>query len=87
MRVPALFRSFMFLLTFVAALVLPQTAHTQGLAVGDGWAHATGDFGTDGFNVGAAWWFTKQVTIAADYLPGIHPLLGILLSRRWGLLL
>jgi len=57
----------MFLLTLVAALVLPQTAHAQGLEVGGGWAHATGDFGTDGFNVGAAWWFTKQVSIAADY--------------------
>lgn len=59
--------SIMFLLTFVAALMLPRTAHAQGLELGGGWAHVTNDFGTDGFNVGAAWWFTKNVTIAADY--------------------
>jgi len=57
----------MFLLTFLAAMVLPPTARGQGLEVHGGWAHITGDFGTDGFNVGGAWWFTKNVTIAGDY--------------------
>src|SRR6478609_3754388 len=62
------------LLTLLAALTLPQAARGQGLEVGGGWSHVTGDSGTDGFNVGAAWWFTKRVTIAADYTPpGIRP--------------
>jgi ketosteroid isomerase-like protein/opacity protein-like surface antigen len=54
-------------LTLLAAFTLPQTARGQGLEVGGGWSHVTGDFGTDGFNVGAGWWFTKKVTLAADY--------------------
>jgi hypothetical protein len=54
-------------LTLLAAFMLPPTARGQGLEVGGGWSHVTGDFGTDGFNVGAAWWFTKRVTMAADY--------------------
>ena len=57
-----------FLLIIVAALaMIAPTAHGQGLEVGGGWSHVTGDFGTDGFNVGGAWWFTKSVSIAADY--------------------
>jgi|SRR5215467_8092168 len=55
------------LLTFLGAVLLPPTARGQGLEVHGGWAQVTGDFGTDGFNVGAAWWFTKHVTIAGDY--------------------
>ena len=47
-------------LTLLAAFMLPQTARGQGLEVGGGWSHVTGDFGTDGFNVGAGWWFTKK---------------------------
>jgi len=58
---------FLFLLTFLATMMLPPTARAQGLELHGGWAHVTGDFGTDGFNVGAAWWFTDRVTIAADY--------------------
>jgi hypothetical protein len=54
-------------LTLLMAFMLPQTARGQGLEVGGGWSHVTGDFGTDGFNVGAAWWFTRRVSIAADY--------------------
>ena|SRR6516165_8119628 len=56
-----------FFLPFLAVLALPQTASGQGLEVNGAYAHVTGDFGTDGFNVGAAWWFTKHVTIAGDY--------------------
>jgi len=59
--------SILILLAVLALFTLPQTARGQGLEVGGGWSHVTGDFGTDGFNVGAAWWFTKRVTIAADY--------------------
>jgi hypothetical protein len=32
-----------------------------------GWAHVTGDQGMDGFNAGAALYFTPRVSIAADY--------------------
>ena len=49
------------------ACVLPTTAHGQGLEVGGGWAHVTGNNGTDGFDVRAAWFFTKRVSIAGDY--------------------
>jgi opacity protein-like surface antigen len=56
-----------FLLTFLGAIMLPPNARGQGLELHGGWAHVTGDFGTDGFNVGAAWWFTKHITIAGDY--------------------
>ena len=59
--------SILILSAVLALFVLPQTARGQGLEVGGGWSHVTGDFGTDGFNVGAAWWFTKRVTIAVDY--------------------
>jgi len=63
----AKFRTVFFFLVFVALLGLPKVARGQGLEVNGGWAHVTGDFGTDGFSVGAAWWFTPHVTIAADY--------------------
>lgn len=59
----------LFLLTFLVAIP-SKTARAQGLEVHGGWVHVTGDFGTDGFNVGAAWWFTKRVTLAADYDSG-----------------
>jgi hypothetical protein len=36
------------LLTFLATLILSQTAHGQGLELHGGWAHVTGDSGTDG---------------------------------------
>src|SRR4030095_1970332 len=52
---------------FLLPLLLPHTARGQGLEVNGGWAHITQESGTDGFNVGAAWWFTKHITIAADY--------------------
>jgi len=59
----------LFLLTFLVAVVQAPTANGQGLEVHGGWDHVTGDFGTDGFNVGAAWWFTKNVTLAGDSDP------------------
>lgn len=54
-------------LFFVAILALPGNVNAQGLEVSGGWAHVTGDFGTDGFDVGGAWWFTKHITIAGNY--------------------
>lgn len=59
--------SILFLLIFLMPVAMPQTLQAQGLELGGGWSHVTGDNGTDGFNVGAAWWFTKRVTLAADY--------------------
>jgi outer membrane protein OmpA-like peptidoglycan-associated protein len=53
--------------TLLMTLMLPLNALGQGLELNGGWAHITNDFGTDGFNIGAAWWFTHRVTIAADY--------------------
>jgi opacity protein-like surface antigen len=47
--------------------VFPATASAQGLEVNGGWAHVTGNFGTDGFNLGAGWNFTNKVMVAADY--------------------
>lgn len=53
---------------FLAAVAMPpQESRGQGLEVGGGWSHVTGDFGTDGFNVGGAWFFTKRISVAADY--------------------
>ena len=49
---------FLLLLLFVLTFTLPQTARAQGLEVSGAWAHVTGDFGTDGFNVEAAGGFT-----------------------------
>ena len=60
----------MFLVTFLAVMTLCQPARGQGLELGGGWAHVTGDNGTDGFDVGAAYWFTKRITVAANYDSG-----------------
>ena len=48
-------------------LLLPHTTCGQGLELNGGYAYNSGNFGTNGFNVGAAWWFTKNVTMAANY--------------------
>jgi opacity protein-like surface antigen len=48
-------------------LALPAGASAQGLELAGGWAHITGNNGTDGFNFGAAWNFTQHTQIAADY--------------------
>jgi opacity protein-like surface antigen len=52
---------------FLATLMLPKTACGQGLELNGGFAYNNGNFGTYGFNVGTAWWFTKNVTLAANY--------------------
>ena len=54
-------------LLLMAALALPTTVRGQGLQVGGGYTHVTGNFGTDGFDVRGAWYFTKRISIAADY--------------------
>lgn len=55
------------LLILLEVSILPQGTRGQGLEVNGGWAHITNDFGTDGFNIGGAWWFTRHISIAADY--------------------
>jgi hypothetical protein len=35
--------------------------------VGGGWAHSTGNFGTDGFNFAGAFRFAPKVSVGADY--------------------
>ncbi len=39
----------------------------RNLELSGGWVHVTGNNGTDGFDVGAALWFTRRVSIAFDY--------------------
>lgn len=55
------------LLISLMTLTMCKSSLGQGLELSGGWSHVTGDFGTDGFNAGAAWWFTPHVTVAADY--------------------
>jgi Outer membrane protein beta-barrel domain len=58
-------RSLSFLLLSLAAFCLSACA--QKVELSGGYAHISGDQGLDGFNVGAAAWFTPRVSIAADY--------------------
>ena len=60
----------LFFLTFLGAVLLPQTANGQGLEMHGGWVHVTQDSGTDGFNAGGAWWFTRSFSFAGDYDAG-----------------
>jgi hypothetical protein len=39
----------------------------NNLEVSGGWVHMTGDNGLDGFDVGAALWFTPRVSVAFNY--------------------
>ena len=55
------------LVTLIALSSFATRASAQGLEFGAGWVHVTQDFGTDGFNLGAAWWVAPQLAIAADY--------------------
>ena len=52
---------------FVLLVVSPRNASAQGLELSGGWAHSTGDFGLDGFNLGAAWRFAPNIAVAAQY--------------------
>jgi len=48
-------------------LTFPRTSAAQGLELGGGWAHATSNFGTDGFTINGAWFFTTHIAAAAEY--------------------
>jgi len=45
----------------------PAKSAAQDLELSGGWAHSTGDFGVDGFNIGAAWFFQPRLALAAQY--------------------
>src|ERR1019366_7865884 len=58
---------FSILAIVVSIVVLPLSVSAQNLELSGGWAHSTGDFGLDGFNIGAAWRFAPNISIAAQY--------------------
>lgn len=55
----------------MASLVLPvifsSSANAQGIELSGGWAHSTGDFGLDGFEVGTGFWVAPKISIDAEY--------------------
>jgi hypothetical protein len=57
--------SLFFLLLSLVAFSLSASA--QKVEISGGYAHVSGDQGLDGFNVGAAAWFTPTLSVAADY--------------------
>ena len=57
-----LFASFVFVF-----LVVEPRGLAQDLEFSGGWAHMTSDFGVDGFDIGAAVWFTPKVAVSANY--------------------
>jgi hypothetical protein len=61
-------RSFFCLLLSLVSFSLIASA--QRVELSGGYTHITGDQGLDGFNVGAAAWFTHRVSVAADYDSG-----------------
>src|SRR6267154_1280334 len=63
-----------FVLVWTVLLSSATSAFGQkNLEVNGGWAHASGNFGTDGFGVGAAYWLTPHVSLAFNYDGlGIH---------------
>src|SRR5258708_1083000 len=48
-------------------LLFPTKSSAQGIELSGGWVHITHDFGTDGFDVGGAYWFNSAITLAFDY--------------------
>jgi hypothetical protein len=67
------FRNRAFKLSIAAFLFLavsflfPAQSRAQGLELSGGYAHATSDFGTDGFDLGAAYFFAPRLSVAAEY--------------------
>jgi|SRR5690348_4655055 len=55
------------LATATISLMCPAKSAAQDLELSGGWAHSTGDFGVDGFNIGAAWFFQPRLALAAQY--------------------
>lgn len=59
--------SMLLVMVSLATLMPGHVTYGQGLELNGGWAHASGNNGTDGFAVGGAWWFTRQVTLGVNY--------------------
>lgn len=55
------------MLLFSVVVGLTGTCRAQGLELSGGYTHITSDLGLNGFNIGASWWFTHRVSLAADY--------------------
>ena len=55
------------LATATISLMCPARSGAQDLEVSGGWQHATSDFGVDGFNLGAAYFFQPRLAVAAQY--------------------
>jgi hypothetical protein len=55
------------LLALAATIMTSQKAYGQGLEFSGGWAHVTSNHGTDGYEVGLAWWLNRRVSLAANY--------------------
>ena len=54
----------------LAVLTNPTPVQAQELEVNGGYSHNTGDFGLNGFTVGAGWWFTPRIAIGVNYDSG-----------------
>ena len=55
------------LILLLTSMYSPGNLHAQGLEISGGWTHSTGDFGLDGFEASAGWFFTNRVELVADY--------------------
>ena len=60
-------KSWLFLIVLLGVVCQPIGAVAQRLEFNGGFAHSSGDLGLDGFNVGASWWFSPRVSLAADF--------------------
>jgi hypothetical protein len=56
-----------FLVIPVLLFLFSPPSRAQTLEVGGGWAHVTSNFGVDGFNAGADYWFTPRVSGVFSY--------------------
>jgi hypothetical protein len=50
-----------------SAFAFPRACAAEDLEVSGGYTHVTSDFGTDGFNLGAGWFFAPRFEIAGNY--------------------
>ena len=60
------------MLLFIGLLCCPFGTSAQGLELSGGFSHITGDLGLNGYNLGAAWWFSPSVSLAAQYDGGYN---------------
>jgi hypothetical protein len=60
-------RLMVFLAILIGLVSAPIYASGQRLEFNGGYGHTSGDLGLDGFNVGASWWFTPRISLAADF--------------------